>query len=146
MLDTLDSHVKDVRVYGAGFATEFSMADSVYHFPYTPIYRARKVEVGTASGEQLCYTTVTFPSRSSRESKAEASNALWQLRVYATMPDGKITESVVYVTAPLEAGKVKIIKGKIYGNGALVPDKGDPTVGVTVQLDWSPGMEHQVIL
>ena len=146
VLDTLDSHVKDVRVYGAGFATEFSLADSVYHFPYTPVYRARKVEVGDTPGEPLCYTTVTFPSRSSRESKAEASDALWQLRVYATMPDGTITESVVYVTAPLEAGKVKIIKGKIYGNGALVPEKGDPTVGVTVQVDWSPGMEHEVIL
>ena len=102
--------------------------------------------MGDTPGDPLWYTTVTFPSRASRESKAEASDALWQLRVYATMPDGTITESVVYVTAPLEAGKVKIIKGKIYGHGALVPEKGDPTVGVTVQLDWSPGMEHQVIL
>ncbi len=142
VLDTLGSHVKDVRVYGAGFATEFDLADSVYHFPYTPVIRSRKVEVGSTPGEPLCYTTVTFPSRTNPESKADASGALWQLRVYATMPDGKITESVVYVTSPLEAGKVKIIKGKIYGNGALVPQEGDPTVGVSVVLDWSPGMEH----
>lgn len=146
VLDTLGSHVKDVRVFGTGFATEFDLADSVYHFPYTPVFRSRKVEVGATPGEPLCYTTVTFPSRSMPESKADASDALWQLRVYATMPDGKITESVVYVTSPLEAGKVKIIKGKIYGNGALVPQEGDPTVGVSVVLDWKPGMEHEVIL
>lgn len=146
VLDTLGSGVRDVRVFGAGFATEFNLADSVYHFPYTPVYRARKVEVGNAPGEPLCYTTVTFPSRSSRESKAEASDALWQLRVYATLPDGTITESVVFVTSPLEAGKVKIIKGKIYGNGALVPEKGDPHVGVSVQMDWKPGTQHEVIL
>lgn len=146
VLDTLGSHVKDVRVYGVGFATEFALADSVYSFRHTPVIRARKVEVGSTPGEPLCYTTVTFPSRSSRESKADASDALWQLRVYATLPDGKITESVAYVTTPLEAGKVKIIQGTIHGNGALVPEEGDSTVGVSVVLDWSPGLEHQVIL
>ena len=146
VLDTLGSHVKDVRVYGVGFATEFDLADSVYHFPYTPVIRSRKVEVGSVPGEPLCYTTVTFPSRVSRESKADASGALWQLRVYSTMPDGKTAESVVHVTSPLEAGMVKIIKGKIYGNGALVPEEGDPSVTVSVVLDWSPGMEHEVIL
>ena len=146
VLDTLGSHVKDVRVYGAGFATEFDLADSVYHFPYTPVIRSRKVEVGSVPGEPLCYTTVTFPSRVSRESKADASGALWQLRVYSTMPDGKTAESVVHVTSPLEAGMVKIIKGKIYGNGALVPEEGDPSVSVSVVLDWSPGMEHEIEL
>ena len=146
VLDTLGSHVKDVRVYGVGFATEFDLADSVYHFPYTPVIRSRKVEVGSVPGEPLCYTTVTFPSRVSRESKADASGALWQLRVYSTMPDGKTAESVVHVTSPLEAGMVKIIKGKIYGNGALVPEEGDPSVSVSVVLDWSPGMEHEIEL
>ena len=146
VLDTLGSHVKDVRVYGVGFATEFDLADSVYHFPYTPVIRSRKVEVGSVPGEPLCYTTVTFPSRMSRESKADASGALWQLRVYSTMPDGKTAESVVHVTSPLEAGMVKIIKGKIYGNGALVPEEGDPSVSVSVVLDWSPGMEHEIEL
>ena len=146
VLDTLGSHVKDVRVYGVGFATEFDLADSVYHFPYTPVIRSRKVEVGSVPGEPLCYTTVTFPSRASRESKADASGALWQLRVYSTMPDGKTAESVVHVTSPLEAGMVKIIKGKIYGNGALVPEEGDPSVSVSVVLDWTPGMEHEIEL
>ena len=146
VLDTLGSHVKDVRVYGVGFATEFDLADSVYHFPYTPVIRSRKVEVGSVPGEPLCYTTVTFPSRVSRESKADASGALWQLRVYSTMPDGKTAESVVHVTSPLEAGMVKIIKGKIYGNGALVPEEGDPSVSVSVVLDWTPGMEHEIEL
>jgi hypothetical protein len=38
--------------------------------------------------------------------------------------------------------KLDILKAKVYGNGALEP--GDSTVGVDVNIDWSPGMEHEI--
>jgi hypothetical protein len=37
-----------------------------------------------------------------------------------------------------------ILKATVYASGALVPE--DITVGVSVSLDWKPGMEHEIIL
>lgn len=143
VLDTLGSSVRDIRVFATGFATAFDVADSVYRYQYNPIIRADKVEV-TEPGSHLCYATVTFPSRTPETKAGEAAETYWEYRVYSYLPNGSITETKLSVTHPLGPAQLDILKAKVYGNGALEP--GDSSVGVSVSLDWKPGMDHQVIL
>ena len=144
VLDTLGSRVRDIRVFATGFATAFDVADSVYRYQYNPIIRADKVEVADP-GSNLCYATVTFPSRMPETKAGEnAAETYWEYRVYSYLPNGSITETKLSVTHPLGPAQLDILKAKVYGNGALEPD--DVSVGVSVSLDWKPGMDHVVIL
>lgn len=141
VLDTLGSRVKDIRVYAAGFATAFDVADSVYRFQYTPVIKADKIEV-SEPGSELCYTTVNFPSRVPETKAGEDEETYWEFRVYAFMPDGTITETKLSVKRPLLPSTLDILKAKVYSSGALEPE--DMTVGVDVNIDWRPGMDHEI--
>ena len=143
VLDTLGSGVKDIRVFATGFATAFDVADSVYLYQHTPIFKADKIEVDEP-GAQLCFATVNFPSRMPQTKADEKKETYWEFRVYSTLPSGSITETKLSVTRPLGAAQFDILKAIVYGNGSLEPE--DTTVGVTVSLDWKPGMDHEVIL
>lgn len=153
VIDTVGSNISDVKVFATGFATEFNICDSTYLFPYTPIVKADEVKI--PEGGSLCFSTVTFPSRDPENTKAvietddpfvsdKYSEALWRYRVYTVTKDGTITETLLGITTPLRAGQLKIIRGKVLDNGAVQPD--DPTVGVSVALDWEPGYHHEIEL
>ena len=144
VLDTLGSHVKDIRVLASGFATAFDVADSLFRFQHPQIIRADKVAV-EGPGSPLCFATVNFPSRMPEATKAEGDKpALWELRVYVTLPGGSVTENTLSISDPLPAAHLEILKATVYPNGALESD--DKTVGISVTLDWKPGTEHEVIL
>ncbi|MBR4735230.1 MAG: hypothetical protein IK052_03980 [Bacteroidales bacterium] len=151
VLDTLGSGIRDIRVYASGFATGYSIADSTYRFDYTPIVRARKVPV-EGTEPPLCFTTVTFPSRDVPSSKTTiespdefvseaAENPLWRYKIYTTLKDGTVTETVLGVKLPLMAGQMKVVKASIIDDGSCVPVA--PWVGSLVTLDWieQPGWE-----
>ena len=151
VVDTLGSHLKDLKVFLTGFATEFDLCDSLYRFSYTPVVRADEIplpEPGT-----LCFASVNFPSREPEMSKViietddpfvseSAGHSLWQYKVYATLPDGKVTETILGLSKPLRSGELKVLKAKARENGQVSP--GDPTVAVSVTLDWNPGLEIPV--
>ena len=147
VVDTLGSGIRDLKVYETGFATEFAVADSLYSFGRKPVYMADKVE--TQGGHELCFATVSFPSLDTRTKsvieteepfEAKASDkALWRYKAYATLPDGKVTETVLGSYLPLRAGQLKILKAKAHPNGSLTTD--DTAVGVSVTLDWNPGIK-----
>ena len=143
VLDTLGCRLKDIRVYAAGFATDFDMADSTYHHAYTPLLRTRRLVPD--SGSELCFVCVNFPSREAPFSKADDDEPpLWQFRVYATTQDGLVTETLLGVRQPVGPGQLRVIKAQVYPDGSFEP--GDPTVAVNVTLDWKPGLEHEVVL
>lgn len=153
VLDTLGSGVKDIRVYVSGFATDFNICDSLYHFDYTPIIRTDKLPL--EDSDELCFAAAHFPSRDLPQTRTivetedpfvseGASEPLWTVRVYSYLKGGSITECILGVTQPLLPGGLRVIKAKVYSNGSLVP--GDTTVGVNVTLDWEPGLSHDVIL
>ena len=144
VLDTLDSHVKDIRVFATGFATAFDVADSLYRFQFSPIIRADQLEVKDDPIGQLCFATVNFPSRGPDTKAEEEKPTYWEYRVYSYLKDGTITETRLSITHPLEPAQLDILKAKVYGNGALEP--GDVTVGVSVSPNWMPGMEHEVVI
>lgn len=141
VLDTLGSHLRDIKVYASGFATGFMLADSTYCYDYTPVVEAQEVKV--ADAHQMCFTVVTFPSRRPLV-KADEDDVLWEFRIYSTLSDGTVTETRLGVKEPLEAGHLRVITATVYGNGSMLP--GDETVAVMITLDWKPGMEHEVIL
>lgn len=141
VLDTLGSSVRDIRVYAAGFATAFDVADSVYRFQYTPVIKADKMNV-TDPGSEVCFATVNFPSRGPVTKADENEETYWEFRVYCTVPNGTITETKLSVRRPLLPSTLDILKAKVYGNGALEPE--DQTVGVDVSIDWRPGMDHEI--
>ena len=60
------------------------------------------------------------------------------------MADGTITETLLGIHTPLRAGQLKILRAKALENGAVQPD--DPTVGISVALDWEPGAHHEIEL
>lgn len=151
VLDTLGSHVTDVKVYTTGFATGFCVADSLYRFPYTPIVRTNRIRVGNEKATPLCFVSVNFPSRD-LESKTkdigdnvpEATEVLWSYRVYCTTEEGTITETRVGVLAPLGAAQFKVVRANITTNGAVAPLSSSTDLAVSVTLDWKPGMDWNV--
>lgn len=130
-------------VYISGTASDFRVNDSVYTYNSKSVIHADKVC-------ESCYAMVTFPSPDAPAASAvsprvkTADNALWKLRVYTTMPDGKITESIISFPYPLHAGVMEIIKIQLEDDGSVTV-VGSPEVGVSVHLDWKPGDEYEVI-
>ena len=154
VLDTSEATLKDLKVLATGFASGFNIADSTFVYSDHPqMVVADKVDTGSDSRQ--CFCTVNFPSpepsaahtRTVTETEApflsqDAPEALWQFRVYATLSDGKVTESVLGVKTPLRAGQLEIIRAKMYSNGALEPDGAN--VGVSVTLDWKEAGQYDV--
>lgn len=154
VLDTSEAKLKDLKVLATGFASGFNIADSSYVYSDKPqMVVADKVNTGN-NGQQ-CFCTVNFPSPESGTTRTvtetedpfvslDALDALWQFRVYATLPDGKVTESVLGVKKPLRAGQLKIIHARVYSNGGLEPD--EPEVAVSITLDWKEAGNYPVPL
>lgn len=133
VLDPKGHAYNDIKVRATGFAKEFLIEDSTYVFPEKEILvRADKVDTGN---DLLCFCSVNFPSHEQTDENADET--LWQLKVYVTMPDGSITETVIDVKEQLKAGELKIIKGELDDDGAVRPY--NSRVGVSVTLDWSNG-------
>ena len=124
--------VKEIKVYATGFATEFNVNDSTYTFvDNPPLVQAQQVDTG--ADDMLCFCSVNFPSRD----QAEGDEPLWQFIVYVTLADGSVTESVLDVKEPLQAGKLKVVKAQLQADGSLQPVSAE--VGVSVTLDWKQG-------
>ena len=156
VLDTLGSHIKDLKVYATGFATDFNLADSTYRFESAPIFRTSRVVPEEDAGTELCYACINFPSRMPEpqtklviqtpdpDVEESLDQAMWYFHVNATTQDGKVTRNELGVRRPITPGQLRIIKVRVYDNGTVETD--DHTVAVNVTLDWVPGMEHEVIL
>ncbi len=146
--------IRDVRVFLTGFADSFSLADSTYHFDSSPIVRTQRIQTGKAS--ERCFAAVHFPSRGIHpESKVHidtdeifpeeySEEALWEWRVYTTLDDGSVTQTVLAVHAPLRPAEFKVVKGRMRGDGGIETDS--QYVGASVALDWHPGQEHEIDL
>lgn len=149
VLDTSEATLKDLKVVATGFASRFNIADSTYVFDDTPpLVVADPIRTGN-TGLQ-CFCTINFPSREpdavmTRDVieteepfvSIDAQKALWQFRVYATLADGTVTESLLGVCKPLRAGQFKILHAHMYPDGSLEPSEQE--VGVSVTLDWKEG-------
>jgi len=126
-----------IRVYSTGFATGFNICDSTYLFDgRSPVVRTMRSE--SDNGNELAFTSVTFPSRDPEAAGtraiieteepfvAQPGEPLWEIQVYVPQSDGSITRSVLSVKTPLRAGQFKIIKCWIGDEGDInVPNNPD---------------------
>ena len=122
------------QVFVSGFADGFAIADSTYRFSSQPVVRTMSLPV--EGGTEYCYASAHFPS------KDEGEGTIWQWDVQVPLPDGTVTRSVLAVKEPLQAGCLKILKAKVFDNGVVSVT--DPTVAVSVTLNWNQGTEHDV--
>lgn len=147
------SVIQDIKVRVADLASGFQIADSSF------VYDAPEALVAASpltitEGTQECYAALHFPSKGLRTrvvsepegwfDAPESSEPAWRWKVYVTMTDGSITESVLKLSKPLFAGQLKVLKAQVNDNGAV--SVYDPTVGVSVTLDWNQGGEHHIDL
>lgn len=142
VVDTLGSHAKDMKVFLDGMADSFQICDSTYTFDRNTLVPAPEVPV--SGGHQSCYAGVCFPSRDSATrtdsadgTSSSADGSIWSVKAYVQTADGKTTENILYVRAPLKAGSLKIIKVKLQPNGSFLTV--DLNVGLSVTLDWKEG-------
>ncbi len=135
VIDRQGIEVKEIKVFTTGFASGFNVNDSTYTFEKTsPIVRTTSVDTGT---DQLCFCSVNFPSRD----KADGDEALWEYRVYVTLADGSVTETILSVKEPLGAGKLKVVQCTLCADGSLTTS--NPSVGVSVTLEWKEGGTYE---
>ncbi len=154
VIDTLGSGIRDMKVYLGGFATGFNICDSLYRFnDIPPLVRPDRIEVKGSTS--LCFAAAHFPSREPEVSKTiidvddsstipEGEDNLWKAWIYVSLPDGTITQNVLGFNSPIRSGHLKLLKGKVYTNGVVATE--DPTVTVSIAIDWVPGLEIPVDL
>lgn len=134
VIDPMGQPFNDIQVFSTGFASSFFINDSTYVYSDNPpLVKADKV--ATTGTTLLCYTSVNFPSRDA--DAMPSGTSLWHFKVYVTKTDGTITETILDITEPLQAGELKIIKGSLDSDCAVRPY--DPTVGCSVSLNWNSG-------
>ena len=78
------------------------------------------------------------------EGDNEDGEPLWEFIAFVTLEDGSITKTVLTVKEPLLAGELMIIKGKLDLEGVVHTEQ--TNVGVSVTLDWTPGMDFNTEL
>ena len=134
VLDTLGAQIVGVSMDLEGMASAFNISDSTYSFTDGAIVNGRQLDVTAPGNYRLCSYAVCFPSRDKALSTDEP---VWKMNVYVTLPDGTTTKNELKVYSRLRAGYVKIIKAKVYPNGAL--EITDADIGASVMLDWKEG-------
>ena len=150
VLDTLNSNIRDVRMFATGFATDFVLRDSTYLYRYSPMIRADNLKLEQT--RFVCFATVNFPSKTGETKTVintddpfvteTASEALWKMCVYVTTKDGTVTETVLGIKRPLLPGQLKVISAVVHEDGTL--ETWDQNVSVTVQLDWHSGLDVDI--
>ena len=128
-----------------GTATGFNVNDSSYTYTKSRPIRFEKVI-------DRCYTALSLPSPDAKtaehvtrrtENRTMDEETLWSVRFYATLPDGKVTETVLDFPYALEAGTLQIIKAQLQDDGSIIVVE-NPEVGATVTLDWKEGNTHDI--
>ena len=147
VIDDQGYDTSGLRVFATGFATDYSICDSLYRFAaQAPVVRAASVQ--PATGSKLAYCAVTFPSREPVTTRTviqtvdpfiaqPGEQSVWDFVVLATGADGTVTRTVLGIKEPLRAGELKIVKVKLMDNGSLSPESSE--VSVSVALDWKEG-------
>ena len=156
VVDPRGIDARGMKVYSTGFATGLNICDSSY------VYQAQAPVVNTTlvgevnDNEEFGFCSVTFPSKDRKKTRSviettfdteDSGETLWEFRVYVTNPtdQNSITQSILNVRQPLQAGQLFILKGWLDEKGGFHTDDKE-TVAVSVTLDWNKNQEHEVPL
>lgn len=137
-----DAVPEDIRVCVCDMATAYAPAHDSYDYTAPAVIRTQRIDAADLAG----FYAVSFPSPEEPAARTRADvgteNGVWRMEVWVKMPDGKTTKSTLHIQKALPAGHIKVVKGHINSQGEVVPSSRD--VGVSVQLDWKPGGNHEV--
>ncbi len=155
VIDTADVSCTAIRALLCGTAETLYLRDSLYMFEHPKIVRMEAIEpakqtngplricqyVNEESPVPVLLGCVSLPSAD----EPDGVGVYYTAKVYVTMPDGKVTETVLSVQQPLRAGQLKVLRLQLQPDGEVKPIAA-PEVGATVTLDWKDGGEHNVEL
>lgn len=149
VIDTIEADVVDMDVQLSGTATGFSVLDSTFLFDHSTIIRAHRLM-------NKCYAAVTWPSRLDttqtgpshiKAARQDDETSLWELCAYAKLANGTTTATRLKMFKPLKAGTLEIIRVNLGSDGSLEPlDFDSHEMGVSVQLDWNSGNDHNIFI
>ena len=141
VIDDRNLQPEMIRTYASGFATAFTPDDSTFHHNRTYMVRTAAV---TTPGFHAFHAT-TFPSRDAlphrTAAQRDAEPEYWKMEVQVKL-NGKYTKTTLAVNKPLRAGDLYLIKGHLRDDGAITTT--DNQVGVSIELDWKPGGDHDI--
>ncbi len=100
---------------------------------------AKRAQVEEESYHMALLGSASFPSAET----PDANDVYYEAKVYVSMTDGTITETVLSVHEPLRAGQLKVLRLQLQPDGEVVPIEA-PEVGASVTLDWKNGGEHNI--
>ena len=179
--------VKNISATYEGFADTFNILDSLYYFDRKTIVNTDFIDLTSYYGSEqdaatkavwgydiawtqwvktpLMVCGAAFPSRNFGSDVINGKVVIWTIHLFVTLADGSITKNDIYIGQPVQAGKLKIIKGWILKDGSfastppLVPQGGSPepgpepptpptpgeeaVVGVSVMLNWQQGLNYE---
>ena len=136
--------VSRVRAFLGGLATSFTPDDSTWHWDHASLMRT--VPVNVDGTDSTAYCAVAFPSRAlaaaakGLQTRSGENNALWYVDIFADMPNGSVTRTVLTLSEQLHAGDIRVIRVKINDDGGISTT--DSNVGASVTLDWKKGGEY----
>ena len=133
-----------LAAYVRDMATGYTPSDSTFTgYDRSPVVRTlRTDEAGLIAFHAVCFPSADGPETRGNGDVSTSGEGLWRMEVYATLADGSTTRSTLHVKTPLPAGRLKVIKARLNDNGQVVTS--DQSVGVSVELDWKPGGNHEV--
>ena len=151
VIDTRGHDTSGMQVFSTGFATGFSICDSVYHFAARPpMVRTHRMD--TSLKNRVAFCSVNFPSKQGATRSViettepfvtkNARESLWEFCVVVPQKDGKLTRTLVHVWQPLMPGQFKIVRVWLNADGSLSTDASE--VSTSVQLDWKEGLVIEV--
>lgn len=160
VIDTTgDVHVRDIRALLCNTADGLYLRDSLYTFGKPKVVR---MEVINDSVANAAAAKAHAPLRAEREDAERHDFVLgcasfpspdisdgygnyYQAKVYVTLGDGTITETVLSVRESLDAGELKVLKLQLQMDGSVLPTW-NSEVGATVTLEWKEGNEYNPVI
>ena len=156
VVDPQGHDTSNMKVYSTGFATDYSICDSIYHYSSNPPFiRTKRLEPKNGHG-LIGFCSVNYPSRDPEAATRTVietedpfiaqpdEHSLWEFCVF--MPNSETvtrssswTRTTLKVKDPLRAGQLKIIYVRLKPDGGLDPIS--PEVSASVTLDWKPGLD-----
>ena len=148
VIDPRGHDTQGMQVFTTGFATGFSICDSVYHFAAkSPMVRTKRLD--TSMKNRVAFCSVNFPSRSLSNTRTvietsepfvskTARESLWEFCVLVPQKDGKLSRTLIHIWQPLMPGQLKIVRVWMNADGSLSTDASE--VSTSVELDWKPGL------
>ena len=139
VIDPKSVPVKSIRAVVSGMANGFHLQDSLYTYRSESVLRMK--ELTDTDSPLHCLYGVGFPTRNQIVStRSDDKPYIWRMHVYVTLTGGKTTANTLYMTTPLKAGSLDVVKATLNDEGVTIPD--DPKVGVSIELNWKPGGEY----